>query len=94
MERQFRRFLARKLSLHVSSVEIQGIVSNNNYTWFIIQVTPPLLQALIDMVQGPNANAFSWKRFVGYVAAAAPTIGVVGVAGAAAVMLVRAMTSH
>lgn len=90
MERQFRRFLSRHLKLHVSSVEIQGVISSN-YTWFIMKGTPLLLQALIVMAKDPNANESGWKRFVHYVAAAIPAVAVVGVVGVA---LVRGIMSH
>ena len=82
MDRQFRRFIARHVNLHLSSVEIQGIVSNNNYTWFIMQGTPPLPQALTGMPRVPDSQGSDWKRNVGSIAGAVAVICVVVVVAA------------
>ncbi len=47
---KFQDFLHRHLNIDRSSIIIEGIVSNNR-TWYIMEGTSALMEALDDMVQ-------------------------------------------
>ncbi len=83
---RFKDFLHRKLNIDRSSVIIQGIVSSSD-TWYIMEGTPALLEALNNMITASRNNAVNESSFNG----AKVGLGVVvaGVVALAALIIFR-----
>jgi hypothetical protein len=70
---RFRDFLHRKLNIDRSSVIIEGIVSSSD-TWYILEGTPALLEALNNMIRAPHNNQENELQFNGVGVALIATI--------------------